>query len=296
MDILKSYTNGNCLVTLFSDGTKIREYDNEAIPFFPDSIDCKITNFCDAKCQFCHEQSTVKGKHGDIDFLRKTLGALPAGVELAIGGGNPLSYPDLDTLLEFLKDKGIIANITVNAFHLKSSTDRINHLRKNKLAYGIGISYNSKYHEDVVNAVDDNTVIHVISGVNTLTEVMNFPKQWKLLVLGYKNYGFGEKYKRSNPVDKNINKWRFYIGSLMKKFHVSFDNLAIRQLNIKNYIDEKTWNEMYMGDDGQFTMYIDGVEKTYAKSSTSKRIDAGNLNAQEMFAEVRKNKDLLSII
>jgi hypothetical protein len=54
---------------------------------------------------------------------------------------------------------------------------------------------------------------------------------------------------------------------------VSFDNLAIEQLDPKRLMDEDEWNEFYMGDDGigdgftSASMYVDMVERKYAKNS-----------------------------
>ena len=67
MELLGRYKNGNFFTTILSDGTKIRETeDNEFIPDFAESMDIKITNFCDMGCPFCHEGSTTDGKFGDI--------------------------------------------------------------------------------------------------------------------------------------------------------------------------------------------------------------------------------------
>ena len=44
-----------------------------------------------------------------------------------------------------------------------------------------------------------------------------------------------------------------------------------------------------MGDDGTFTMYIDAVEQTYAKSSISERHPVEDLTVEEMFRNVRTN-------
>jgi hypothetical protein len=51
--------------------------------------------------------------------------------------------------------------------------------------------------------------------------------------------------------------------------HLSFDNLEINQLEIKRFLSEEKWKSIYMGGDGQFTMYIDGVRQEFAISSTS---------------------------
>ena len=43
--LIACYQNGNYTVTLYDDGTKVKETEEEAfIPRFPDSIDLKITD------------------------------------------------------------------------------------------------------------------------------------------------------------------------------------------------------------------------------------------------------------
>lgn len=51
---MSSYKNGNYIVTILSDGTKIRRTeDNEFIPAFSENVDCKLTDKCREMCQFC---------------------------------------------------------------------------------------------------------------------------------------------------------------------------------------------------------------------------------------------------
>ena len=50
---------------------------------------------------------------------------------------------------------------------------------------------------------------------------------------------------------------------------ISFDNLAIKQLEPKRLMSEKDYKEFYMGDDGAFTCYVDAVNRQFAKSSVS---------------------------
>ena len=94
MEQIAKYTNGNTVVTILSDGTKIREYEGDPVILHPESIDVKITDYCDMGCAYCHESSTTSGSHADLKTLLGIIHDLPAGVELAIGGGNPLSHPD----------------------------------------------------------------------------------------------------------------------------------------------------------------------------------------------------------
>ena len=125
-DILFVYDNGNTKVTLLSDGTKIREIpDNEPVSLnHMESMDVKITNNClptsdNPICAFCHEKSGPNGKHADLNKLYNVLSSIPSGVEIAIGGGNPLSHPDLVDFLRKVKAKGLVVNLTVNQKHLK---------------------------------------------------------------------------------------------------------------------------------------------------------------------------------
>ena len=74
------------------------------------------------------------------------------------------------------------------------------------------------------------------------------------------------------------------ITKLIKYFSVvSFDNLALKQLKIREKVSKSIWDSNFMGKDGQFTMYIDLVNKKFSKSSTSnKRFDILS-NIVEMF-------------
>ena len=142
MKILGGYKNGNYNVTIFDDGTKIRENKEDYFEAdFPECMDIKITNFCDMGCKYCHENSSVKGEHGDI-LNAEFIDTLRPFTELAIGGGNPLSHPDLMEFLKKLKEKKIIANMTVNQTHFQLHQNVINDLirTENDLIKGLGIS------------------------------------------------------------------------------------------------------------------------------------------------------------
>ena len=62
------YKNGNTIVEIKSDGTKIRYTpDNKpANPIFPESIDMKICNRCLMDCPMCHERSGLNGKLANL--------------------------------------------------------------------------------------------------------------------------------------------------------------------------------------------------------------------------------------
>lgn len=272
--ILSEYINGDYTCTLYDDGTLVRRCDVENPRVaHPCSIDVKITDFCDMGCSWCHESSTVNGKHGDIERLIYELRDIPAGVELAIGGGNPLSHPGIIDLLKTLKNKGIICNITVNQGHLNTYQDMLKEMISNKLIYGLGISIGSnnfKYVKPLLE-LTDNIVYHVIAGVKSTDIVYKLLElgKCKILILGYKTFGFGESYY-SDDVEACISEWRINLPNMIGKCSLSFDNLAIEQLEVKRLFTKEGWDRFYMGDDFQFTMYIDAVKQEYSMTSRSK--------------------------
>ncbi len=73
---------------------------------------------------------------------------------------------------------------------------------------------------------------------------------------------------------------------------VSFDNLAIEQLEVKNLLSKEEWDEFYAGDDGTHTYYIDMVERKFARSSTAdfdKRYDLMD-SVDDMFQKILSEK------
>ena len=299
MQILNKYKNGNCEVTIYEDGTKVREYpdDETPNPYFPETIDLKITNLCELNCPMCHEMSTINGNHSNPDWIIDKLKDLPNGVELAIGGGNPLAHPNL---LDLLTTKKQIFNLTVNAHHLDLKPLRV--ALKNKLIYGLGISvphdrnivqknifaHLSTYHYK-------HAVIHLIAGIHTpelIGMICNtLGAKTKFLILGYKQIGRGAKFYNT-AVESCISEWKNAIGNLIKKHHICFDNLALEQLNVKQHISKADWDSFYMGDDGTFSMYIDAVKQEFAVSSTSAiKFSCEDLSITEMFDFVKKQKN-----
>jgi len=272
-NILFAYLNGNYLVEIYNDGTKIRylNYDHYQ-PLFPESIDLKITNFCDNNCLMCHEESSIYGTHARLDH--PFLSTLKKGTELALGGGNPFAHPQLKCFLERMNKQGIICNITINQNHFVQYFSLINELITEGLIYGIGISIiNDNYLDEIMNFSKKykHTVLHVIAGIITEKIIQKLSNQnVKLLVLGYKILGRGKDFYNSD-IDNKILYLKENILSISKNFKlVSFDNLAIKQLDIKSQIKEEDYNNYYMGDDGQFTMYVDLVKEQFSVSSTTK--------------------------
>lgn len=278
MQILNQYENGNVLTTLYVDGTRERLILGGSPVFnFPENIDVKITNYCDMDnvCLYCHEKSNKLGVHGNLNNLLTKLEGLPAGVELAIGGGSTTSHPNLTDFLVAAKLKGFICNLTVNQLHLKQDDKLIENLINNDLIKGVGISYRSDYNRYLLKyAQYEHTVIHLIAGIDDYSVINSLYKLGfrKFLVLGYKTFGNGTDYYNENKqlINRNIQMWKMKIAQYFNTdMIISFDNLAINQLNIKRFLSNTEWDLFYQGDDFTCSMYIDAVEETFAPTSRS---------------------------
>ena len=276
------YKNGNYNVYIDLDnGTKIRKNNEDCfIPNTVESMDIKLTNKCTgSNCSYCHEGSGPSGKHGDIlspSFLDK----LHPYTELALGGGNILEHPDIDEFLNRCKERNHICNITVNQNHFIENYDRIKNWVDNKLIYGVGISYTEPNDKLIELAKTiPNSVIHIIAGIVDMSELSFLAQNdLKILILGYKQVRRGEQlYKYLHgAIDYRTNQLAYYLKNMIdeKWFSViSFDNLAIKQLNVRKLFTKEKWDEFYMGDDGQdgqqtsASMFVDMVERKFARNS-----------------------------
>ncbi len=284
--LLAKYKNGNYVVELYEDGTKIKyTADDEFNADFPDSIDLKITNRCDLNCPMCHENSTAEGKEGN--FTEPFLSTLHRGTELAIGGGNPLSHGGLTKFLTQMRDQGVICNITVNERHLHNSAELVETLIAKKLIYGVGVSLND-YRDDTIKFARNhkNVVLHVINGLfDDFEKIAN--QDLKILILGYKRFGRGKGYY-SQKVETLMRKTKENLPELFQKFAcVCFDNLALEQLAVKTQVPGEDWENYYMGGDGESTMYIDLVKNQFAKTSTSESRYAALPRVEDMFKIIK---------
>ena len=274
MELLGRYKNGNFMTTILSDGTKIRETkDDEFIPGFAENMDVKICNYCDMGCKFCHEGSTINGKFGNI-LNEKFIDTLHPYQEVAIGGGDATSHPDLIPFLQKLKEKKVIANMTVNQIHFEKKHELIKKLVDEKLIYGLGVSLvNPTKHFIELIKQYPNAVIHVINGVLKPSDIKALENNnLKMLILGYKHLRRGNEYFEEEQNDIETKQQWLYenLEDIIQKFKVvSFDNLAIEQLDVKRLLTQEEWDEFYMGDDGKVTYYVDMVERKFAQSSTA---------------------------
>lgn len=297
MKVLGRYKNGNANVAILDDGTKIRQTKNDEFVFdHAENMDIKICDRCSAKCPMCHEGSTPDGKLADI-MNAKFIDSLYPYQEVALGDGNVLEHPDLIPFLHKLKNLKVITNITLNQIHFEQNEELVQQLIDQKLIYGIGISLVNPTSE-FINKVKKypNAVIHVINGMFTPKNYLALrDNDLKILILGFKQIRRGTDYfaEHEEAVVENQNWLKENLEEVNKGFKVvSFDNLAIEQLDVRRLMSDKEWDEFYMGRDGDVTFYIDMVEEKFAKSSTApfdKRFPLLD-NVDDMFRTIRNEK------
>lgn len=328
MKLLNCYNNGNHIVKILDDGTKIKEtghFEEVCLPGmksgykkwvpsdedhftydFPENADIKITDYCDAGCAYCHENSTIKGVHGDLRRIEKMLDSLHAGTEMAVGGGNPLAHPDLIWFLEKLKSNGVLANITINQKHLRPYKDLICKLVAENLVHGIGVSLvdsSNKDDFDFIDTLGNNVVIHTIAGVLDEKD-FEVLKGRKILILGYKNLRRGSSFLEKDFVNINHRMdmlrdvWLTQLKNECKV--VSFDCLAIEQLDPKKNlnISQEAWDTLFQGADTDVkdkdgnitcaTMYVDVTTMTVARMSTAALDKRYSFNGDENIGDLLK--------
>lgn len=284
------YRNGNYVVCIMNDGTKIRKTnETEFKPSFAECCDVAITYKCKMGCPQCYMGCTENGKHADL-LKYKFLDTLHPYTEMAFNG-NDMDHPQLIPFLSKLQEKKVFANMTVNQQQFMNNYELIKDLVEKKLIYGLGVSFN-RYDEDFINKIKEfqNAVIHVINGIIKLSDLKKIKdNDLKILILGYKEIRRGETYLKENSSKIRANKGYIY-NELPKMIDekwfkvISFDNLAIKQLDAKRLMSKEQWKEFYMGNDGNFTFYIDMVNGKFAKNScTIATKEIGDKTIDEMF-------------
>ena len=293
------YWNGNGFIEINKkDGTSIRTIldDKPYKAEFPENMDVEISKKCTNGCAFCYANCTPNGEHSDIkkyiEDKNSFLYSLHEGTELALNGNEPL-HPDLGLLLEFCKNKGIIANLTVHENTLLKHQAQIDFWLNNGLLHGVGISPNT-YTDEMIEWCQEHptAVIHTIAGVTTAEQYNNLKdKGLKILILGYKTFGRGVTYFEHLHEDivSELNTLKEDVKDFENHFKVvSFDNLAIQQLDPKSWLGDR-WETIYRGDDGSHTMFVDLTNGTYAKNSMQPKENHKPLlnNVRDMLKDIQ---------
>lgn len=271
MNKVADYQNGNTHVVLYEDGTRVMESEDDEFRFdFPLNIDVTISHRCTGGCEYCYLGCTPTGKQANL-LGYKFFDSLHPGTEMAINI-NSFSHNNLVDFLIRMKDRGVFVNATVSQDLFELEYKFIKALCNAELLRGIGVSLHRATY-DFIDKIHQfqNAVVHVINGILTHRDlVMLSDEDLKILILGYKDRGRGVDYHKVNdiPIKINMHMLRQSFPVLFTKFKVvAFDNAALEQLQIRDFLTDEEWETYYEGDEGSCTMNIDLVTGKFSQSS-----------------------------
>jgi len=259
-------------VALFSrkDGTKVRfavgSYTKASLP---ELVDIKITDFCSFGCSFCYQASTLQGKHAsmeNMDFIIAEL-AKAKVFEVAIGGGDPLEYPDIVEVLKKFKDAGIVPNFTTKfPAKVRKAWPEIGDVIGG-FAYSAENAAQIRSAAKVMRMIPKEKVnLHYVMGLGPREHFREYLQAahevgYRVTLLGYKTTGRG-KDVIPHPYDW----WVDEVSSLIASDEcpdLSIDTPLAEQYEGRMPVD----NHMFHTREGAFSAYIDAVALTMGASS-----------------------------
>ena len=295
--LLGQYRQGNAIVKLYDDGTKVKETNDDEFSEAtrPETMDVCISEFCENACAFCYANCTPNGKFADFSKYKRFLDSLPYLTEIAINI-NSTPNPDLPDFLKKLKDKDVIVNATVNQKYFMENYNILRGMSAVGYIHGLGISLTNPEEEGFIERVQKfpNAIIHVINGLITSNEIKVLSdKGLKLLILGYKQVGRGiDWYSKEAQIIKRRQEWLDRNLPIVSRHFevVSFDNLAVEQLDVKRLVTEEEYDERFLGADGTISFYVNLVQGYFAKNSLSDvHYEIGNKTVDECFKIILSN-------
>nr|DAV67803.1 MAG TPA: hypothetical protein [Caudoviricetes sp.] len=295
------YQNGNALISIEKDGTRIIEFKDKLQLKYPLNVDIRVSTQCSfgqksdgshGVCAFCHESAKVNGTECNYEELKSKLEDLPQGIELAIGCNN-MTVGLKNFIIWCSFNKKYICNVTINQGHISKNWGLIETLINQGYIKGLGISYRSFLKWSVPQSILDyqNTIFHIIAGIDDIDDVKELANKGvrKILILGEKDFGYNK-----GKVDLNSRKhkhWRWFLPDLFNMFEVvSFDNLALEQLKPERFLsksDFETFNQ------GEHSLYINAVDGYYAPSSrSSENVNWNDISLTDYFKQLEKNRNI----
>lgn len=247
---------------------------------YPELVDVKITDWCDAGCQFCYQSSTEAGKHADMTVVKKVIDILAKMevFEAAIGGGEPTSHPEFAKILEQFARAGIKPNFTTLSRKWLSDPKIVESVTQH--VGGIGVSCLSAKGlglvDEIKNAVTNQwgggpkvMAQHVLGSVPlwVTAEFLNaaFEAGHPVLLLGYKEVGFGKTYERHDGGD---------VALFLKTGVHKFDGKA--SLSVDTALVDRypelvqalgAVEAQVSSPEGKFSCYVDAVDRKIGASS-----------------------------
>lgn len=267
--VLYNYLSGAKI--RFSFALDAPEYTKASVP---ELVDLKITDYCEAKCPWCYQDAKPTGKHADADALRRIIYALgDMGVfEIALGGGDTMSYPRLWEVMDSARYAGITPNFTTHNFGWLGESGAERML---EMCGAWGFSTTNKHDieklRDILckNDLPNKVTIHIIpdlcSRQGDLVELVRtaYYCDFPVLLLGFKKVGRGANY------NCNTTDWLGVVQTLKNQGvypRVSIDTALALQW--QSEIAKAGYPRLlYSIEEGKFSCYIDAVNGMIGPSS-----------------------------
>jgi hypothetical protein len=284
----------NDAIIVFSrtDGSKVRFSISEMseTPSYtkgsaPELCDVKITDFCAANCAFCYQSSTTKGRHAAMDDITKVADMCrDMGVfEVAIGGGEPTEHPDFASILRSFTSRDIVPNFTT--FSDKWLGDEKLVKAVSETVGGIGVSCLDAKGLDLVARISAAMMgspvaslfrsprimaQHVFGSVplHVTAEFLRaaFDQGIPVLLLGYKDVGFGANYRRHDADDAGVFLKLALSDADMSRASLSVDTAFVDKN--PGLLEALSIPEALVSSpEGKFSCYVDAVEGLMGPSS-----------------------------
>ena len=279
-----AFKNNNYWVVMNKNRKMRISFTEEKLkPENPELIDLKITDYCDAGCNFCYQGSTETGLHANLDAIKSIIDMVPYSfkMEFAIGGGEPTAHPDFAKILHRIGTSNV-ANFTTKSTAWMKDKEKLKAVKE----FVSGIAYSPDTVEDAVSFilkhdkyVGDNVAayLHIIPEIWTMENlellretveelnkwncpVRNSSSRVSITMLGYKTTGRG-KGRIVSKIDGLIDHIKKY-----RMTKVGVDTKIVNDYS-KELAESKIDNRLFTTAEGEFSMYIDAVKELAYKSS-----------------------------
>ncbi|MFW6002140.1 MAG: radical SAM protein [archaeon] len=267
----------------------------------PELVDLKITDYCGKGCNYCYQDSTVKGKHADIQKIIDIILNLNNNgnvLEIALGGGEPFSHPNFWDIAKYISSLDINLGVSTRdiswAFELKKLFETDKHEFYNRVNSLTSVAFSIDNKEDIQISyypLSDvlnkrmpfyfNNMIYFqyVLGSNSIEDFEEIIKEIKninndpldrndckavLTLLGWKHTGRGTKGPKYNNDD-----W----VDLIQKYrpsHVGIDTCVSKYYEEEIRDKIPNVNLLMYTEEGKHSMYIDAVEDLMGPSSYHK--------------------------
>lgn len=257
--------------------------------YVPELLDIKVTDICYQNCSFCYQNSSPEGKIAErytiTEFFSELSKADMLPFEVAIGGGEPLTYGYLETIIQYLRDIKINVNLSTRVHAILTYPVLFDGLLKLGLSnIGVSVDSASQLQKLLLGNYFNNLTIHYIPELHSpkmLKQILNICETHyvPILLLGYKPIGRGVNITPKNKITDIENVLLSYKG----KINLAVDTVMASKLDMDKL---KVSPIYYSLEEGKRSKYVDFVTKSIGKTSyDGKTIPYNKKNLKKLLRE-----------